>query len=121
MAENVNISLIFPEIALNHCCPNAKSSPPPFLPQIVFCNQIFIRHKSRAMSNHTADVWMLNASQEDHPATAELCNPAPLTPDGHPTTPPALGPWGKPSLLPSQGELVSVILCLGRRTKAGRT
>lgn len=27
ITENANISLIIPEIALNHCCPNAESSP----------------------------------------------------------------------------------------------
>lgn len=26
ITENANISLIIPEIALNHCCPNAESS-----------------------------------------------------------------------------------------------
>lgn len=48
MTKNANMSLIFPEIALNHYSPNVNSPPH----RTIFCNQIFIRHKSQCERAH---------------------------------------------------------------------
>lgn len=110
MTEKANISLIFPEIALNHCCPNAMFFPAPFLPSAPllppppksFLQSDFYQAQVNSVSSGTADGWMSNTSQEDPPTAAELENPGPLAPDGRPTAPPASGPRGKPSLPPPE-------------------
>lgn len=89
--ENANISLIFPEIALNHCCPNAKSLFPTPTPPNHFCNQDFYQAQVDSVSNRTADGCMSNTSQEDPPTAAELDKPRHSLPMG--TT--GLGTTGK--------------------------
>jgi len=90
MRENANISLIFPEIALNHCCPNAKSSPS--LPES-FLQSDFHQAEADGVSNRAADGWVPNTSQED----PEPHSPMALVPAGRPAAPPASAPRGEPS------------------------
>lgn len=123
MTENANTSLIFPEIALNHCSPNVNS--PPHQIGFFFLQPDFYQAQVDSVSKHMADGWVSNTSQEDPP---DSTSPAPLEPLDSTTPRHSLlmdtqSPWlsfrGRAQL---QGELTrTAVLCRGRRTKAGKT
>lgn len=113
MTENANVSLIFPEIALNHCSANVNS-PPHQIFFFFFLQPDFYQAQVDSVNKHTDDGWVSNTSQEDPPDSTTPRHWLLMGAQLH---------WlrftGRAQL---QAELTrTAALCRGRRTKAGKT